>query len=425
MVRFRADLPLDDAATGVQTGTVGEPSVAASSTGFFVTGNWFATHSEDRGASWQFLDPFTELPADKGRFGCDQVVLRVGRLWVWLLQYEPPVRGRCNIQRLAVSATGRPGTWRWWDLAPSDLVPSWSKVWFDFPDLGLTRTHLYLTTNVYDADDRWVRAVVVRWPRSRLGRLGPLPHEHWTTTTAGSLRPVAGAGAKGAGDTMWFGSTDLSSSSLRVFAWPDSSPSVTQWSVRVSPWDDQDYASGAGDGAEWLSRADDRITGAFRLGSHLGFAWSSGRRAGRPHPFVRCVVVDESTLRVVAEPDLWSATGAWAYPALAPTVSGRAGLAAYFGGQGRPALAVGSLAGFPPRAAGGGGGGGGAGGAVPSWDMATVATSSHSPTDGKWGDYLTIRAHPTRRTSWVAVGSTLQGGTNRRNLEPRVVVFST
>jgi hypothetical protein len=414
MATIRSDLPLDDAATGIQTGTVGEPSVAASSKGFFVTGNWFATHSEDRGASWQFLDPFTELPADKGRFGCDQVTLRVGRLWVWLLQYEPPAPGKGNIQRLAVSSTGRPGTWRWWDLAPTDLVPSWRSVWFDFPDLGLTRKHLYLTTNVYDTHDRWVRAVVVRWPRSGLTKAGPLPHEHWTTTTAGSLRPVAGAGTAGAGDTMWFGSTDLASSSLRVFAWPDSSPSMTQWSVRVSPWDDGDYAaSGAAGGAEWLTRADDRITGAFRLGSHVGFAWSSGRGAGRPHPFVRCAIVDESTMKVVAEPDLWSATGAWAYPALAPTVSGRVGVAAYFGGQGRPALAVGSLSDFPPKA-----------GVVPAWDMATVATSSHSPTDGKWGDYLTIRPHPTRRTSWVAIGSTLQGGANRRNLEPRVVVFT-
>ena len=50
MATIRSDLPLDDAATGIQTGTVGEPSVAASSKGFFVTGNWFATHSEDRGA---------------------------------------------------------------------------------------------------------------------------------------------------------------------------------------------------------------------------------------------------------------------------------------------------------------------------------------------------------------------------------------
>lgn len=421
MVRIRADLPLDDAATGIQTGTVGEPSVGVSSTGFLVTGNWYATHSADRGASWQFLDPFTELPADRGRFGCDQVAMRVGRLWVWLLQYEPPTPGTCNIQRLAVSSSGRPRTWRWWDLAPSDLVRTWDTVWLDFPDLGLSRKHLYLTSNVYDANDRWVRAVVVRWPRSGLGKDAPLPREHWTTTTAGSLRPVGGAGAGGAGDTMWFGSSDLSSSAVRVFAWPDSSPSVTQWSVRVSPWDDRDYDPvGGGAGGDWLSRADDRITGAFRVGRHLGFAWSSGRRADRPHPFVRCVVIDESTLRVVAEPDLWSTAGPWAYPALAPSVSGRVGMAAYFGAGSRPALAVGSLTGYPARA----GGGGGAGGAPPSWDMATVATSTHVPTDGKWGDYLTVRPHPTLRSSWVAAGATLQGGTNRRNIEPRVVVFS-
>lgn len=408
MPTITADLPLDDAATGVQTGTVGEPSVAASSTGYLVTGNWFATRSTDRGTSWQLLDPFTQFPADRGRFCCDQVVHRIGRLWVWLLQYEQGPAGG-NIQRLAVSSSGAPGTWRWWDLAPTDLDPRWTGVWFDFPDLAVSDRHLYLTTNVYDRQDRWVRAVVVRWPRTALSRTGPLPREHWTTTSAGSLRPVTGAG-----DTMWFGSTDRSTSSLRVFAWPDASPSVRQWTVRVSAWDDTAYVSPVAGGGQWLSRCDDRVTGAFRVGARLGFTWPSGRMASRPQPFVRVVLLDEASLRVVAEPDLWSATGAWAYPAAAPSKSGRVGLAAYFGGPTPPALTVAVLSPLP------------ASGAVGplTWATSTVATSTHPPSAGKWGDYLTIRPHPSRRTSWVAAGCTLQGGADRRNVEPRVVVFS-
>ena len=35
---------------------------------------------------------------------------------------------------------------------------------------------------------------------------------------------------------------------------------------------------------QWLSRADDRVTGGWRAGGRLGFLWSAGRSAGRPHP---------------------------------------------------------------------------------------------------------------------------------------------
>lgn len=404
MPTIRADLPLDDAATGVQTGTVGEPSVAAAGSRLLVAGNWYATWSADAGATWTFVDPFTAFPADRGRFCCDQVVTTAGRRWVWLLQYESGPAGG-NIQRLAVSATGAPGSWHWWDLAPTDLDPSWTKVWFDFPDIGVSAKHLYLTTNVYDDQDRWVRAVVVRWPRKALSRKGSIPHEYWSTTSAGSLRPVSGAG-----DTMWFGSTDITTAALRVFAWPDDSPSVTAWKVRVSGWNDTAYDSRGPGGVPWLRRCDDRVTGAFRSGGRLGFLWSSGRTAGRPQPFVRTALLDEATLRVVAEPDLWSPSTAWAYPAAAPSRAGRVGIAAYAGGSTHPALAVGTLD-EPP-------------GVAPTWSMTSVATSTHGPSQGTWGDYLTIRAHPSRRTAWVAAGCTLQGGADRRNVEPRVVVFT-
>ena len=61
--------------------------------------------------------------------------------------------------------------------------------------------------------------------------------------------------------------------------------------------------------------------------------------------------------------------------------------------------------------------------AANTWTTKVTATSTHSPLLGKWGDYVVCRAHPTRRTSWIASGFTLQGGQDRRNVEPRVVVF--
>ena len=401
VVTITSNLGLDDAATSTQTGTVGEPCVAASSKGLLVTGNWYASWSPDAGKTWEFLDPFITFPADRGRFCCDQLVQWIpkARLWVWLLQYES-VNG-ANIFRLAVSPTGTPSSWHWWDVAPTDLNPAWTGVWFDYPDMAVSAGNLWISFNVYDADDKWSRAVVIRYPLGELRTASPVTRRHWTTTSAGSLRFVTGAG-----DTMWFASSDVAARSLRLFAWPDSANDVKSWTIKVTPWNDTQYISMGPGKAPWLSRCDDRITGAWRADGRLGFLWSSGRMTGRPHPFIRAVTLDEHTLKVVAEPDLWSANGAWAYPAAAPNKKGAVGLSAFFGGPTHPAHAVGVL----DQQAN-------------AWTTKTTATSTHGPLQGKWGDYVVCRPHATRSTSWVASGFTLQGGQDRRNIEPRVVVF--
>ncbi len=401
MLTITGNLALDDVATGTQTGTVGEPTVAVSSSGLFVTGNWYATRSADRGSTWTTLDPFSSFPTDRGAFCCDQVATYVPgrRLWVWLLQYSKS--GRTNIYRLAVSRTAAPGTWRWWDVSPADLDPAWTDVWFDFPDLQVSRDNLWISFNQYDQADRWVRAGVIRYPLSGLSGTGPLTRRSWTTTAVGSLRLVSGAGT-----SMWFAGNDQARRSLRLFQWGDESADVTTWTIPVTPWNDTDYTSDGPDGSPWLSRCDDRITGGWRAGGRLGFLWSAGRAAGRPQPFIRAVTLDEQTLSVVGEPDLWSTNGAWAYPAAAANRRGVVGLTAFYGGPVQPAHAVGIL----DQQAN-------------AWATRLTATSTHAPLQGKWGDYLSCRAHPSRPTSWVASGYTLQGGQDRRNIEPRVVTF--
>ena len=75
MVTLTTNIGLDDDATGLQTSSVGEPSVAASTSTVFMTGNWYASRSSDRGATWGVIDPFTEFPTDRGRFCCDKLVI--------------------------------------------------------------------------------------------------------------------------------------------------------------------------------------------------------------------------------------------------------------------------------------------------------------------------------------------------------------
>ncbi|MDT4924832.1 MAG: hypothetical protein QOG01_2545 [Pseudonocardiales bacterium] len=411
MVSIRENIALDDAATSTQTGTVGEPSAAASRTGMFITGNWYASRSLDAGQTWTFVDPFSQFSQNRGAFCCDQLILwaPAQKIWIWLLQYAKS--GDTNIFRVAVSTDAL--TWRSWEVTPGDVNSQWSTSWFDYPDMALSDQHLWISFNQYGISDQWLRASVFRYPLDQLAALAngetvSLLRAQWVTRDHGSLRFVVGAG-----DTMWWASNDVAASVLHVFAWQDDGASIESWAVRVDPWNDSDYASSSPANLPWLARCDDRVTGGWRVPSssagpaRLGWLWTSGRTAARPHAFIRAATLREDDLSIAAQPDLWSANGAWAYPAAAPNGRGRVGLTAFYG----------SASDFPSHCVGVLGSDGA------SWTTKRAATSTHAPRDGKWGDYITIQPHPRRPTGWVASGFTLQGGQDRRNVEPRVVCF--
>ena len=215
------NLALDDAATGTQTGTVGEPSVASSTTTLFVTGNWYASRSGDRGSTWTLLDPFTEFPTDRGTFCCDQQVVYVKSL-------RQRGSGSCstrrsgasNIYRLAVSRTAAPGTWHWWDVTPADLDPAWTDEWFDFPDLAVSAATsgspstctTPRTTLAARRCDPLPPGPSSPGRRPSPGGTGPRPQ-------VGSLRLVSGADT-----SMWFAATDRARRSVGCSNGPTTRP---------------------------------------------------------------------------------------------------------------------------------------------------------------------------------------------------------
>jgi hypothetical protein len=403
MTRILTDIALGQVATGAQTGTVSEPSLAVSGKRMLVAGNWFSSRSTDGGSTWTFVDPYTELPTTGAGVCCDQLVhySKSRRLWIWLLQFRKSATG--NIVRVAVSWNGAPGSWTWWDTAPSDVDPAWTNLWFDYPDLVETADRLLLSFNMYGvANDRWERAVVLRFSLDDLKARGTLPRQAWSTDQVGSLRF-----ARGPGNGAVFASQSNSVAGIVLFEWPDAATTVTETAVAVTDWSDGPYQSNGPGGAPWLNRLDDRITGGWRANGVLGFAWSAAADANHPHPFIRVVRIDEATETLIDEPDLWSAACAWAYPAMIANRRGDVGITAFCGGMtSHPAHAVGW---FDERAG--------------SWDMTTGAISTHGPRDGVWGDYLDIQPDPRRITYWVASGFVLNGGSARTNVEPRVVTF--
>lgn len=404
--KLLTNVALGDSATGLQMSTICEPTVAGSSKRLFATGNWFASRSIDGGTTWTFVNPFTELPSVAGGFCCDQVVRysKRHRRWIWYLQYDSTAAGE-NVMRIAISVTGAPGSWTWVDIAPTDLDPAWTGEWFDYPNIAETDGFLYISSNVY-RDKAWRRCVVVRFPLRAVIAGAALEPEVWSSTQVGSVRLVQGAAAE-----MFFaghGRLDR----LELHSWPDDDPSVSHWSIPIRAWrDDRSsaYSSQGPGGQEWLARADGRITAGWADAASIGFGWTANSDATHPHPYIRIVRINPATMTVRDEPDLWSAVGAWAFPAASPNGRGRVGLASIFGGPTHPAFVVATLDTTS--------------GASPSWSVATVATSTAGPVDGLFGDYVSVAAHPTLPTTWVAAGFTLQGGPGRLDVEPRVVLF--
>ena len=393
------NLGLDDTATSTRTSSICEPTTAANNRQLMMTGNWFASTSTDGGTNWSVLDPFTRFPASAGGFCCDQIVVYnpVHRIWIWLLQYSSTTGGG-NIIRLAVCREATFGQWYYWDFAPTSLNVAWTTAWFDYPDLAYTNKNLLVTSNVF-VGNSWQRAVVFRFPLATLAAGTALSYRWWSTTANGSLRLC-----RGADSIMYFGSHN-STSQVRIFSWADSSTSISWNDTNVRAWSGGAYSAPGPGGVNWLTRTDSRITGAWVAEGIIGFMWSVNRDTNHTLPYIRVATFGEATKALVSEPDIWSNKSAWAYPAAAPNSAGIIGFSAFYGGG---SMHPGHVVGVKTNN---------------GWNTQLSKISSHGPANGSWGDYLSCVAHHNTGTNWVASGYTLQGGNQRKDVEPRFVQF--
>lgn len=406
-VRLVQNIGLDDRATSTQTSTITEPTAAAADSEIFVTGNWFASRSTTNGKEWELVDPFTVLPSAAGGFCCDQIVMHdAGRdIWIWILQYiarEDPARPGVNqnIFRVAVSPGAEPTALHWWDIAPIDLNADWTDLWFDYPDAATSANHLYITFNAFNSAGDWQRAFAFKFPLDSLQTGNTLSHQWWSTTNNGSLRLTQGAAG-----SMFFASHNVEGT-LRVHGWPDNSNTVGWFDVDVSPWSNGPYQSRGPDGKDWLAkRVDDRITGAWVSGTRAGFLWTAAARTGRPVPYVKGAVVDVTTQTLVEEPDIWNQQSAYAFPSACPNAQGVIGVSLFMGGG---PLHPSHVVGFRDGA---------------DWRLVFTRHSTQGPDTGTWGDYLTCRRHHPAESEWVTSGYTLQGGGDRKFVEPQFVHF--
>ncbi len=368
-----------------------EPSAASLDQAIFQTHNWNAARSLDNGLTWTNVSPYTTFPSVFGGFCCDQRVAHDDSrdMLLWYLQYiktgsTASDTNGVRIARVNTTTQLASNTWTSYVFTPNNFGYGTGGEWLDFPDMEVTNGFAYFTSNIFSTvNDSFVAAVMWRIPLADL-EAGGTANFSYFTSTAGTIGMTTNAG-----DTM-YGATVISATSLRVWTWPDSGNVVTNDVTGLATTYFGTHTSLDIDGNNWTGRADSRVSTGWNTGSQIGFMWNSAESAAnnRPKPFVRTVILNAATKAIVSQPDVWSSTVTWHYPAISSNASGDLGGTI---GYNFPNAAVGTQILIDDEYTTG-------------WSAVFGSLGTSGPGQSRWGDYLDARPDDDFPRTWIATG---------------------
>ena len=300
-----------------------EPTVANSGDIFFCTGNLFAGVSSDGGRNWSVVNPGTIFGTNAaGPVCCDQIVryLPDHDRFVWIIQYQTNAGSEENAYRIAYASPRDvvAGNWAWVDYTSAGLGQGGR--FLDFPDLAFGNAYAYFSFNVFPNDDGSfsVGSAIARIPLSGFSSGDFSGSRVYSDPSGFTLRIAQNTGS----DAHFF--STVSTSTVRIYNWPEFSDGVSQRDVGVASFRNSGYSSqtpadGSGNQYNWLGGANQRGLGCARAGGRIWMAWNAAKDTanGRPNSYVRLTVVNESDWSVAFERDYFSENYATAYPALA------------------------------------------------------------------------------------------------------------
>jgi len=390
---------------------VQEPSTDNNGKYVFQTGNWYASYSNNNGANWTYLNPFSIFGAN---FCCDQVTIydaARGKQY-WELQYVAAGSPATNKLVLAEATGTNLASWCYYNITP-DWFGEPADTAIDYNDLSLTNNYLYLASNLFPKAGG-SKSGLIRMPLDSLSTCAGFTYNRYVTATYFTLK-----GVQGATDVAYFGSDGGGTlrSSFRIIRWPEVG-SLTTYDRTVAAFTYFSRSSGqnctSADGAvtNWCQYADSRTLGGAKGRGYLngtGFvsgnylSWSfNAKQSGtaRPFPYSRLVSFRESDLSYSGAVDFAATWGAIQFLTLAPNARGDIGGAfAWGGGTGTTHYFPSSAAfiwddyGYTPN--------------YYLWGTGNTCTSSGIP---RWGDYYTARAWKPSMLGWIAVGWAYTGG---------------
>jgi hypothetical protein len=321
---------------GVHTSSqIDEPSVASSGQYILQTWNWYSGISTTSGASWTYYNPATLFPNSYGGWCCDSVATYNSsrNIYLWNLLYLPNASGGAFRIAVANGASGlAAASFHYWDLTPQQTGGATGD-WYDYPVISFSNNDAYLQANVFNAAGSFVRTVVMRFSLDVLAATGSLGYNFFNTPGVASVTFTNGSTA-----TMYFAG-HLSTSSLRIFSWPESSGSISWNDVGHTSFPSGSFScprTGVAN-SNWCGRADSRPLGGWVSGGIIGFSWNApqgkwGFSGSAPYPYTDIIRVNESTKALIDEPIVWNSGFAFMYMNFYPNSTGGVGGTFLYGG---------------------------------------------------------------------------------------------
>ncbi len=389
-----------------------EPSLGVLGDTIFYTGNRYAARSTDGGQTFTYVSPYTTFSSVNSGFCCDQVVNSVPlrNMMIWALQYYADASsGTLRIAR-AIGSQVAANAWTSYDFTPQFFGFA-ANNWMDYPNLTVSSNFLYGTSNVFSTNCPggncpFTGNVVFRIPLAELATGGTVNVTSFIRTDTGTLRCTEGATT-----TMFCGAAQ-STTSTRIFTWPDSG-SIVLNDVTINAYTrlNRDGVATSPDGSNWAARSDSRIMGAYVRGGVMGFMWGAKQSTGRPYPYVIVAQFNTSNRAFVSQGDIWSDQIAWLYPQASVNSAGNlGGLINYGGGSFYPNVAAWLVDDVTPSI-------------TPLTGTLAATSGNRGPTANVWGDYLTTRQHSSDTNTYVAAAFSLSNGGSDSNSVPRYFRF--
>ncbi|MGI0026218.1 MAG: calcium-binding protein [Nitrosopumilaceae archaeon] len=384
---------------------ISEPAVANHGNVVFMTGNWWAARSTDGGNNFSYINPYSDFST----FCCDQDVVYSDNhnLWVWYRMGDPSVSpAHINVSKIGVS-TNDGASWCFFNITASNIDPSLTNHWLDYPNMQVTSDKLYLSTNIFRSDNNTFAATaMLRFDLNGLANCSTTSFDVFLRSTEFNFTPV-----NGATDKMYF-ATQLDGSHSKIYRWLDSSSTLSNNTVSYTSYPiNGAYSCPITDGGHSpCGRSDPRVLGGYLAHGIIGFVWDAAQGGSFPYPYENYIRVNETTGALIDNPVIFSTTTATNFANTGVTTNGDVGIALFhMGGAQKPAYIVGIHDALTPGS---------------SFDFSTVKTSTNGTNvDDQWGDFVRVKPFKPDNGKWVASGYTLQGGSDSTHIQILYEIF--
>lgn len=401
--------------------TLAEPAAASDQREVFYAGNTYQSRSSDSGATWTNLGAYPAGPSDAPSVCCDADAVHASStdttFNVMLYLNSAGTNGVVRIfVRDSTIAGGVDCTYLFDPAgASNNIVP-------DYPHISISNNFLYLSTNNLQNGSTWVGAQTRRYNLSQMASCQSTSVNTFTYNDS-SIGQRVNVPAENATTTMYWGQLD-DNDTFRIFSWPESTTSVSQTtrSVASTNFTNPNCRGGTGN-FDWIERSTAWTITGFRMraatgGTSLQFLWNAAPDSNHTQAHVHGAVFRTSDLALIAQPRVFNNSFCFGFPALGANQFGEYALSIGLGGdnvgnsgtsaRGGVAVDDSSSSGF----------------FFPT--VQTTASSTHNRSDGRFGDYFTVRKNERCANTWNATNyALLNGNTTAAHVNARYVEFQS